>query len=164
MPLPNFDINKFLPGFGKNTAVASQNIGQQLNGMPSTAPARAKAAYFGATSGMPNSGVSNFAGYDLYGQDAEKQKQMGLDNLLKMLTSYSGNAFATPGQDIQSGQFDQELAFKKSESDAANELAQEELAMRGKSQRPRSGYIQGPSVPQLGNADWWLDQQNRRYA
>lgn len=163
MPLPQFDINKYLQGFNSNTAAASGNIGQQLTGMPSTAPARSKAAYFGATSGMPNSGLSNFVGYDLYGQQAEQQKQMGLDNLLKMLTGYSGNAFATPGQNIQSGQFDQELAFKERESKAANDLAQQELAMRSKSQRPRSGYIQGPSVPEGGNADWWLDQQLRRY-
>jgi hypothetical protein len=44
MPIPNLDFNKYIPGFSGLTGAASGNIGQQLIGMPSTGPARQKAA------------------------------------------------------------------------------------------------------------------------
>lgn len=126
MAIPQLDFGKYIPGFSGLTSAASGNIGAQLSGLPSTGRARTKAAYFGATSGMPNSGVSNAFGMDLYGQEAEQQKQQGFENLLKMLTGYSGTVAPTVGQQIQDTQFGADLDFRKIQADAQNKLQQQQ--------------------------------------
>ena len=158
-----FDISRYLPGFKGNTAAAEQNIGQQLTGTPSTAPARQKAAYFGATSGMPNSGVSDAIGYSLYGQDAERQKQSGFDNLIKLITSYSGNAFADPGQQIQADQNQRDFDENRRRTDLARQDAQNKLNAAGKP-KMKAGYIQGPSTPRGLSSDWWFADQATRFS
>jgi len=132
---PTF-YDQFIPGLSQNTATASGNVGQLLKGAPSTANARNKSAYFGVNSGMPGSGLSNAYGYDLYGQEAEANKQRGFEDLLKMITSYSGTIAPTTGQLQQQSQFDQELAFKKQQSQLDRNAAQERL---NASRRPRGG-------------------------
>jgi len=157
MALPILDYSKYIPGFNNLTSSASTNIGQQLTGMPSTGPARQKAAYFGATSGMPNSGVSSALGYDLYGQDAERQKQQGFDNLIQMLTGYSGTVAPTTGQAIQSDQFDAEFNDRRRREDLARRDNEEQMIERN---RPRKfgfsmtgnrGYVPGG----FQNREWW---------
>jgi len=153
-----FDISKYLPGFKGNTAAAEQNIGQQLSGMPSTAPARAKAAYFGATSGLPNSGVSNAVGYDLYGEDAAREKQSGFDNLLKLITGYSGNAFTTPGQEMQGDQFNRDLANRNQQAAIGRGMDWYDKEQKNKP-RLRSGFKmignRGPVPGGFTDREWW---------
>lgn len=153
-----FDISRYLPGFKNNTASAEANIGQQLTGMPSTAPSRAKAAYFGATSGLPNSGVSDALGYDLYGQDAERQKQSGFDNLIKMITSYSGNAFADPSQQFQQDEYQQNFNENRRQSDLARQDAQNSLLASRRSTQPNGIYRmpgRAGGIPGGENLPWW---------
>jgi len=130
-------LEGIVPGISANTNTASQNVGSMLNGLPSAGPARTKAAYFGATSGLPNSGVSSALGYDLYNQDAQRYQQQGFDDLMKMLTTYSGPA-------LQDKQFNTNMAFQSSQANAANRRADAELAMKQQDQEakyaPRREY------------------------
>lgn len=152
-----FDISKYLPGFKSNTAAAEGNISQLLGGTPSTANARNKAAYFGATSGLPNSGVSDAIGFDLYGQQAAADKQLGFEDLIKMITSYPGNAFADPGQQIQSDQFQQNFDERRRNSDLARVEAERELSSRNRPKKygfamtGNKGYVPGG----FQDREWW---------
>jgi hypothetical protein len=134
-------INNAIPNFSNLTQNASGIVGNLMGGMPSTAPTRRKAAYFGVGSGMPNSGVSNALGYDLYGQEAAANKQQGFDNFLKLIQGFSGTVSPTTGEQMQQSQFDQDLAFREREADAARELARERLnqPQAGASRMGRSG-------------------------
>lgn len=161
---PNF-LEQYIPGITSNTATASGNIGTQLSGLPSTSNARRKAAYFGATSGMPNSGVSNALGYDLYGQEAEAQKQQGFDNLLKMLTSYSGTAAPTTGQVLQDQQITTERNDRERDRAFARDSAQRQLdeAAAEKNAKKRffkeaTNYRGGATGGGLANYSraWWM--------
>jgi len=129
-----FDISRFLPGFKGNLASAEGNIGQLLSGQPSTGPARSKAAYFGATSGMPNSGVSNALGYDLYQQDAAKNQEVGFDQLMKLITSTPGNAFADPSQQFEQDRYSQEFNDRRRREELAR---QEAAAAQSRLNRPK---------------------------
>lgn len=152
---PNF-MEKFIPGITGNTATASGNVGQLLSGMPSTSNARKKAAYFGAASGMPGSGVANAFGYDLYNQEAEANKQRGFDNLLKMLTSYSGTVAPTTGQQIQASQFDQDLAFRKQQAGAERATQQRRLDEASKPKKyGRYQVGPGPVPGGFTEKEWW---------
>lgn len=122
-----FDISKYLPGYKSNLASAEGNISQLLSGQPSTGPARSKAAYFGATSGMPNSGVSNALGYDLYKQDAAKNQEVGFDQLMKLITGTPGNAFADPSQQFQQDRYQQDFNEQRRLQEQARQDAQNKL-------------------------------------
>lgn len=158
MPIPNLNLDQYIPGFSGNAAAAGQNIGAQLTGLPSTGPARTKAAYFGATSGMPNSGVSNALGYDLYRQAADQYQQQGLDNFLKMLTGFSGTVAPTTGEAIQSSQFDTTFNDNRRKEDLARQDAEYAMA-NTRRRRPASGIYRLPGqlgpVPGGSNLPWW---------
>jgi len=153
---PNF-LEQYIPGLTANTGAASANIGQQLTGLPSTGQAKRKAAYFGATSGMPNSGVSNALGYDLYGEQADQYQQQGFDNLLKMLTSYSGTAAPTTAQVQQEQQWNQDREDRRI-SDFRDRAAQEEASMSANRPRKYAFTMTGNRSPVPGgfqNREWW---------
>ncbi len=162
MPIPQIDFNKYIPGFSGLTSAASGNIGAQLGGLPSAGPAKTKAAYFGATSGMPNSGVSNALGYDLFQEDANKYQQQGMDNLIAMLTGYSGTVAPTTGQAQTSAEFDINRSDRLQREERAR---QEAAAAQSQLNRPRQGsglyrtagnptYAGTSSLPVARN-DWW---------
>lgn len=106
----NSIINNAIPGFDNLTSSATGIIQNLLGGVASPDIARAQNANFGAESGLaPDSPFLANRGFDLYGQQAETRKQSGIDNLLKLLAGYSGTVVPTTGQQIQSGQFQQEF-------------------------------------------------------
>jgi hypothetical protein len=106
---------------------------------------------------MPNSGVSNALGYDLYGQQAEQQKQQGLENLIAMLTGYSGTVAPTTGEALQSSRFDRDFQEDRRLSDLARQDAQTALA---EAKRPKKYGMKmigqrGPVPGGFTNTEWW---------
>ena len=149
-------LESSIPGFNGLSSSASGLINDLINGNPSTAPARSKAAFFGVNSGMPNSGLSNAFGYDLYKQEGEARKQRGFDDLLKMLTGYSGTVAPTAGQQIEDSQFNANLIQRQKESQDATNLARERIDAA--QPRPKKygftssgGYVPGG----FKNREWW---------
>ena len=115
-------VNKAIPGYNGLSAQSSNIVGNLMGGLPSAAPTQRANAYFGANSGMPGSDFVRNRGFDLYGQQAEQYKQRGFDDFLKLLSGESGTVMPTTGQQIQSGQFGQDLAQRQRE---ANQRATE---------------------------------------
>lgn len=157
MPIPQIDFQKYIPGFNGLTSAASGNIGAQLSGLPSTGRAKTKAAYFGATSGMPNSGVSNALGYSLYGQEAEQQQQQGFENLIAMLTGYSGTVAPTTGQQLQSSISDRDFQDNRRREDLGRQDA--EYAQSRLNRPKRYGFKmagnRGPVPGGFQDREWW---------
>ena len=118
-------MNKAIPGFSGLTQSASDIVGTLLKGLPSASPTQRANAYFGTASGMPGSDFVRNRGFDLYGEEAEKYKQRGIDNLLAMLQGYSGTITPTTGQALQSDQFNQEIAMQKAQQALQNALVQQ---------------------------------------
>jgi hypothetical protein len=105
-------INNAIPNFSGLSQNASGIVGNLMGGLPSSGPAKSRAAAFGVSSGMPNSGLSNAFGYDLYNQDADQYQQRGFDNFLKLIQGYSGTVSPTTGQQLQDSQFRSDLDFR----------------------------------------------------
>ncbi len=114
-----------VPGFNRLSTTATGNIQNMLSGMPSAGPTKRANAYFGAGSGMPGSDFVRNRGYDLYGEKADKYQQEGLDNFLKLLSGYSGTVMPTAGQQIETQQFNANLANRGREFDI-NEAGQQQ--------------------------------------
>ncbi len=74
---------------------------------------------------MPGSDFVRNRGYDLYGEKADKYQQEGLDNFLKLLSGYSGTVMPTAGQQIETQQFNANLANRGREFDI-NEAGQQQ--------------------------------------
>lgn len=109
------ELERAIPGFSKNLSTASGNINELLSGLPSPALARNAAAYYGVQSGMPGSDYVRNKGFDLYNTQANAMRQQGQDDLLKLLSTVSGTAVATPGQTIQESQFGRNLGQQESQ-------------------------------------------------
>lgn len=110
---PNI-INQAIPGLPNLTKSATNIIDSGLNGLPSPDEARLENAYYGAGSGLdPRSEFLQNRGVDLYKRKAEARQQQGLDNLLKLLSTYSGTVAPTTGQQIQSSQFDRTFNYNE---------------------------------------------------
>ena len=153
----NSIIEESIPGFSGLSSSASSLINNLLSGTASTANAKQGAATFGVNSGMPGSGLSNAFGYDLYKRDAAEQKQRGFDDLLKMLTSYSGTVAPTAGETIGEEQSSMEQGFRERESAAAASLAQQQLrAKQTELNKPKWGVVTSGWDAQNGRpSDWW---------
>jgi len=106
-------LESVLPGIGNLTSSATGVISNLLNGLPSVSQARTSNAYFGVGAGQPDTGgVGTFTanrGADLYGQQAQQNRQQGLGNLFQALGSYSQPILANQGQQLQNSQFNQQL-------------------------------------------------------
>lgn len=102
-------LESVLPGIGGLTSSATGVIQNLLNGMPSVSKARTNNAYFGVGSGQPaTGGVGTFTanrGADLYGQEAQQNRQQGLSNLFGAIGAYSSPILANQGQQLQNNQF-----------------------------------------------------------
>ena len=121
-------FNQALPGFSGLSQSATDIVGNLLKGLPSAAPTQKANAYFGAASGMPGSDFVRNRGFDLYGQEAEKYKQRGLDNLLSLLQGYSGTVVPTAGQAIEANQFAQTLQNRNAQAAADDAMERAKLA------------------------------------
>ncbi len=120
------ELEALMPGFGKNVSTASGNINELLNGLPSPSLARNAAAYYGVGSGMPGSDYVRNRGFDLYNTQANQMKQQGQDDLLKLLSTVSGTAVATPGQALQDKQASGQLDLgNRSLANSANQSEQD---------------------------------------
>jgi len=83
----------------------------------------------GVANGMPGSSASGgslFANADLrnIGLASGQRQQQGFQDLLSMLQGYSGTVVPTTGQQIQSGQFQQDLGFRQNEANRSYGLQQ----------------------------------------
>lgn len=116
-------IEQYIPGFSGLTSSASSVINDLLSGGSAAGPAQNQAAKFGVSSGMPGSGVANAFGYDLYNKRANESRQRGLDDLLKMVTGYSGSVAPTAGQQMEEGRSLRDLQQRKDEMAAAERTA-----------------------------------------
>ncbi len=95
-----------VPGLDNLTAGASGVVNNLLGGMPSPSVAQRANAYYGGASGMPSSDYVRNRGVDLYGQQADQYRQRGFDDFLQLLRGTSGTIAPTPGEQLQSNQFD----------------------------------------------------------
>jgi hypothetical protein len=91
-------IEQSIPGFSGLTSSATSIINNLLSGGASTGPSQNATAKYGVRTGMPGSGVSNAFGYDLHNKRGDEMRQRGIDDLLKLVTGYSGTVNATPGE------------------------------------------------------------------
>jgi hypothetical protein len=165
MPTYNNIIEQSIPGFKGLTSSASGIINELLSGTPSTATARNSAASFGVRSGMPGSGLSNAFGYDLYNRESEQRKQRGIDDLLKLVTGYSGTIAPTAGQQMEEARSIRDLAQRDKESNSATSLAQQKLNAEKDMalKKMNSSWIgQGPlaKVPTGSENSWFKNNSN----
>jgi hypothetical protein len=130
-------INQALPGFSDLSGKATGVVNEMLSGLPSPDMTRTSNAYFGVNSGMPGSEFVRNRGYDLYNQQAQQQKQTGLQNLLALLGGYGQQFAATPGQLMQNRLGYSELGQRGSEASANNELGWAQLIAK---QNPDTAY------------------------
>ncbi len=79
---------------------------------------------------MPGSDFARNRGFDLYGEQAESNKQRGFDDFLKLLQGYSGTVSPTAGQQIQHNEFNSDLAFRNSQADRQNSLEQQQIDLK----------------------------------
>jgi len=145
-------IEQSIPGFSGLTSSASSVINDLLSGGSAAGPAQNQAAKFGVSSGMPGSGVANAFGYDLYNKRANESRQRGLDDLLKMVTGYSGSAFATPG----------ELLNKDTADRAANVASYNSVMQNLNAQRQIDDAARLASKPKWGTVTSGWDAVNGR--
>lgn len=119
-------LESVLPGIGNLTSSATGVISNLLNGLPSVSQARTNNAYFGVGSGQPaTGGVGTFTanrGADLYGQQANQNRQQGLSNLFQALGSYSQPILANQGQQFQNNQFNAQLGQQANQFNQNYEL------------------------------------------
>lgn len=102
-------LESVLPGIGNLTSSATGVIQNLLNGLPSVSQSRTSNAYFGVGAGQPDvGGVNTFTanrGADLYGQQANQNRQSGLSNLFQAIGSYSSPILSNQAQQFQNQQF-----------------------------------------------------------
>lgn len=120
-----FQIEQAIPGLGGLTASASNIIRSALSGVPNPSEARLANAYFGAGSGVdPTSEFLQRRGFDLYGRMANQRQQQGIQDLLGLVSTYSGAVAPTPGQEMadrqqaaqlqqQGSQFNRNFGFEQ---------------------------------------------------
>lgn len=123
---PEDYLNQALPGFSNLTSGATGIIGNLLQGLPSPSTTRQAAATFGVQNGLgTGSGITNNYGYNLYNKTGQQNQQTGIQDLLSMLGTYSGNVTPNQGQIQQGQQFGATLAnnqaqFNQTEQDRQN--------------------------------------------
>lgn len=132
--MPTSALTKTIPNFDRLRGGATGLVQNLLEGLPSSAPTQRANAYFGAKSGMPGSDFVRNRGFDLYGEEAEKYKQRGFDDFLKLLQGFDGTVGPTIGQKIQDRQFGEQLDFQKQQ--AANQLNLDQLQLNLKQPQP----------------------------
>jgi hypothetical protein len=99
---------------------------------------------------MGNSDFVRNRGFDLYGKEAEANKQRGFDDFLKLLSGYSGTVMPTAGQQQQGSQFDRNLQFQRENAQAQIDLEQQGLdqnAIRSIGSGRESGSPLGQNRP-----------------
>lgn len=128
MTMPSYNmtpaLNSAIPGFSGLSGDASSLIKQLMSGNLTYGERRAiydAGAERGTASGMPGStgrGGSLFANADArnIGLQSGQRQQQGFQDLLAMLSGYSGAVVPTVGQQMQSDQFGQNLAFQQQEA------------------------------------------------
>jgi len=118
-----YAINSAITGLSGLTKGATDIIGNLLSGQTPTEPSRLANAYFGANSGLdPTSDFLTRRGLTLYGQEDERRKQSGIDNLLKLIGGYSGAVAPTPGQEIGQQESQADRAQRAAEAAMNNAL------------------------------------------
>lgn len=128
--------NSVIPGFQNHTADASNLIKSLMSGQ--LTPGSRKAIYDagaerGVAGGMPaTTGIAGslFANADLrdIGRSSEDQQQKGFQDLLAMITGYSGTVAPTVGQDIQRQQFGRQMTLEETNAELQRRLAEAENA------------------------------------
>jgi len=124
-------IANTIPGFEGLTSSASNLIKSLMSGNLGGAQKRAifdAGAERGTASGMPGStGIAGslFANNDLrnIGVSSQQNQQQGFQDLLAMITGYSGTVAPTTGQEQQQNQFNTKLAFDERNRVIANNEA-----------------------------------------
>lgn len=121
-------LESVLPGISGLTSTATGNIAELLGGNPSPALARNANAYWGVGAGQPGTGdINTFIGQrgtDLYGAQAQQNKQQGLSDLLQTLGAYAAPYLSNQGQQLQNKQFGQNLSQSGSQfQDQLNQQA-----------------------------------------
>ena len=126
-------LESVLPGISGLTSTATGNIANLLNGLPSASQARTTNAYWGVGAGTPAGGAGNTGdinsfigqrGTDLYGQQAQANRQTGLQDLLSMVSGFSSPALQNQGQQLQNTQFQENLGQNQYEFNQNNILNQ----------------------------------------
>lgn len=156
-------LNAAIPGFSRNTTKASNIISELLAGKLTAGERGAiynAGAERGTASGMPGStgsGGSLFANADLrnIGLASGERQQQGIQDLLSMLTSYSGTVLPTTGQELQNQQFGQEMDFRRTNADRDYKLRKDEadINMMGLLKRYGPKEYSKSITPRLGG---WL--------
>ncbi len=99
-------LGNAVPGLDNLSQGASDVVNNHLSGLPSAGPTQRANAYYGAASGMPGSDFVRNRGFDLYQEKADDYKRKGFDEFLALLRGTSGTIAPTPGEQLQSNQFD----------------------------------------------------------
>ena len=100
-----YALESAIPGLPRLSKSATNIIGAALDGLPSPSESRLSNAYFGAGSGLdPTSDFLRNRGFDLYRRNANARQQQGINDLLNLVGTYSGNVAPTPGQEMQDRQ------------------------------------------------------------
>jgi len=146
-------IEQSIPGFSGLTSSAVSIINNLLSGGASTGPSQNAAAKYGVKTGMPGSGVSNAFGYDLNNKRGDEMRQRGVDDLLKLVTGYSGTVNATPGELLNKDTAYQNLAESRRQSDIQNRQAQE--AIDNSPGSPRSIAARNRENERFMQEQWW---------
>lgn len=133
-------LNGAIPGFNGLTQSATDIIKNLMSGQPSSSPTKRANAYFGANSGMPGSDFVRNRGFDLYGEKSDQYQQRGFQDLLALLSGYSGTVMPTTGQQLQSDQFQQELGFKREESALDRAMRDRTLMEKSRPATPNRTY------------------------
>lgn len=119
-------LETVLPGIGGMTKSATGVIQDLLTGLPSVSKARTNNAYFGVGAGQPaTGGVGTFTanrGADLYGQQAQQNRQQGLSSLFQAIGSYSSPILSNQGQQFQNNQANAGLGQQASQFSQNYEL------------------------------------------
>lgn len=149
----NYAVNQAIPGFSGLTQSATSIIRNLMSGQPATSTARRANAYFGASSGMPGSDFVRNHGFDVYNQQGEQNQQRGFQDLLSLLSGYSGTVMPTTGQRIQDSQFGQDLNFRRSQADRDFFLQEQK---RKDAMKPKtSGFVGlGPGFTGVSANTW----------
>lgn len=143
-----------IPGFSNLNRGATNAIASNLGGLPSPAVAQRANAYFGASSGMPGSDFVRNRGFDLYGQQADQYRQRGIDDFLKLISTYSGTLMPTAGQNIQAREFNatQDFNNRQALADEYNRQGQNNLdALKWGVGRPWNSRNNGDTYDRLNN-------------
>lgn len=160
-------IANTIPGFTGLTSDASNLIKSLMSGNLSGSTKKAifdAGAERGTAAGMPGStGVAGslFANADLrdIGRTSEQQQQQGFQDLLAMITGYSGTVTPTAGQELQNQLGNRELNFRQYQYHDERSRANQEAERQRAAKRKPSMTIERPTGifggTQLVNVPWW---------